>query len=70
LIPGVQLYVRLTKAKSQFYLMKADSKSDVVFKSLDVQLLVNRVTVNPDILSAHITLRQGPPALYNMTRVD
>jgi hypothetical protein len=55
LIPGVQLYVRLTKAKSQFYLMKADSKSDVVFKFLDAQLLVNRVTVVPTFCR-HTTL--------------
>jgi hypothetical protein len=71
LLPGVQLYVRLTKAKSQFYLMNEDAKTEVVFKFLDAQLLVNRVTVNPDILAAHnITLRQGPSAIYNMTKVE
>jgi hypothetical protein len=47
-----------------------DMKTETVFKFLDTQLLVNRVTVNPDILSAHITLRQGPTAVYNMTRVE
>ena len=71
LLPGVQLYIRLTKAKPTFYLMNKDVKSETVFKFLDAQLLVNRVRANSDILTAHnIALRQGPVALYNMTRVE
>jgi hypothetical protein len=61
----------LIKAKSQFYLMNKDAKSETVFKFLDAQLLVNRVTANSDILTAHnATLRQRPDARYNMTRVE
>jgi hypothetical protein len=51
--------------------MNKDAKSETIFKFLVAQLLVNRVTVNPDILSAHnITLKQGPADIYNMTRVE
>jgi len=70
LIPGVRLQIRLTKAKSCFYLMnKADSAT--VFKFLDAQLLVNRVRPSPSLLLAHnTTFAQGALARYNLTRVE
>jgi len=70
LIPGVRLQMRLTKAKSSFYLMNKDD-STTVFKFLDAQLLVNRVRPSPSLLLAHNTiLAQGAIARYNLTRVE
>jgi len=70
LIPGLRLQMRLTKAKSNYYLMnKTDSTT--VFKFLDAQLLVNRVRSSPSLLMAHnTTLARGVLARYNLTRVE
>jgi len=64
------MQIRLTKAKSSFYLInKADSTS--VFKFLDAKLLVNRVRPSPSLLLAHTTtLTRGALARYNLTRVE
>ena len=64
------MQIRLTKAKSSFYLMnKADSTT--VFKFLDAKLLVNRVRPSPSFLLAHnTTLARGDLARFNRTRVE
>jgi RNase P subunit RPR2 len=53
LLPGVRLQIRLTKAKSTFYLMNKNGETKTTFKFLDAQLLVRRVRLNPAILIAH-----------------
>jgi hypothetical protein len=53
LLPGVSLKIRLTKARSTFYLMNENVDSKTAFKFLDAQLLVRRVRPNPAILIAH-----------------
>jgi len=70
LIPAIRMQIRLTKAKSSFYLMyKADSTT--VFKFLDAQLLVNHVRPSPSLLLAHnTTLARGALARFNRTRVE
>jgi len=70
LIPGVRLKIKLTKAKSSFYLMNKND-STTVFKFLDAQLFVNRVRPSPSLLLAHYTtLSQGALARYNLTIVE
>ena len=69
--PGVRIQIRLTKAKSSFYLMNKDPESKVVFKFLDAQLLVNRVRSSPLILVAHEkTFGHEVKARYNVTSVE
>jgi len=43
LIPGLRMQIKLTKAKSSFYLMNKDAETKKVFNFHDAQLLVNRV---------------------------
>ena len=69
--PGVQIQVRLSKAKPTFYLMNKDADSKpVVFKFHDAQLVVNRVRPSPSILSAHEEALSSVNAIYNMTRIE
>ena len=69
--PGVRIQIRLTNAKPSSYLMNKDPESKVVFKFLDVQLLVNRVRSSPSILVAHeTTFGHKVKARYNVTRVE
>jgi len=49
----LRLQIKLTKAKSIFYLMNKDAESKKLFKFLDSQLLGNRVKHRPPILFAH-----------------
>ena len=71
LLPGVRIQIKLTKARSSFYLMNKSADSKTTFKFLDAKLFVKRVKSNPDILVAHnTTLAQGGIARYNMTRVE
>jgi hypothetical protein len=71
LLAGVRLHIRLTKAKSGFYLMHKIGDTKTTFKFLDAQLLVRSVQPNPAILIAHTsTLSAGSLARYNLTRVE
>ena len=71
LVPGVRLQIRLTKARSSFYLMNKNFDSKAVFKFFDAQLLVRRIRPNSAILIAHnSTLSKGSITRYNLTRVE
>jgi hypothetical protein len=71
LLPGVGLQIRLTKARSGFYLMNKTVDTKTTFKFIDAHLLVSRVQPNPAIFIAHsATLRTGCLARYNLTRVE
>jgi len=71
LLPGVNLNIKLTKARSSFYLMNATADSKTTFKFLDAKLFVKRIRPHPDLLTAHIdTLTDGAIARYNLTRVE
>jgi hypothetical protein len=60
LLPGVNMQIKLTKARRAFYLMNKDVDSKVEFKFLDAQLLVKSVRPNPAYLLAHnATLPRG-----------
>ena len=52
LLPGVNLHIKLTKARSSFYLMNATEHSKTTFKFLDAKLFVKRIRRNRDFLSA------------------
>jgi len=65
------MQIKLTKAKSSFYLMNKDAETKTVFKFLYAQLLVNRVRPSPSLLFAHnIALGKSALARYNLTRVE
>lgn len=71
LLPGVRLQIKLTKAKTPFYLMHTDAAHTTGFKFLDATLYVNRVRVNPSLqMALNETLNKGAPAKYHLTRVE
>jgi len=71
LLPGVNLQIKLTKARSSFYLMNATADSKTNFKFLDTKLFVKRIRPQPDLLSDHnTTLKDGGIARHNLTRVE
>jgi len=71
LLSGVRMQVRLTKAKDDFYLIKANVDSKAAFKFLDAELIVRRIRPIPKISYAHTeALSKGCIARYNLTRVE
>ena len=71
LLPGVNLHIKLTKARSSFYLMNATADSKTTSKFLDAKLFVKRIRPHLHLLSAHNdTLTDGAIARYNLTRVE
>jgi hypothetical protein len=70
LLPGIQLQIKFTKAKSSFYLMNANADCKTMFKFLDAKLFVKRIRANPQIPLAHQAALKTELARYNMTRVE
>jgi hypothetical protein len=69
--PGVHLHIKLTEARSSFYLMNATADSKTTFKFLDTKLFMKRIRPHPDLLSAHnTTLKDGGIPRHNSTRVE
>jgi len=51
--------------------MNKDAETKTIFKFLDAQLLINRVTPSPSLLLAHnIPLGKGALARNNLTRIE
>jgi len=70
LLPGVDIQIRLTKARPPFFMMSKEADSKTTFKFLDAQLLVKRVKTDPVTPLAHVTtLNTVALARYNMTTV-
>jgi hypothetical protein len=69
LLPGVQLQIKFTKAKSDFYVLSTKSDAKAVFKFLDATLYVNRVKPTPSIQLAHAMALEKVNVRYDMTRV-
>jgi len=58
--PGFRLQIKLTKAKSIFYLIERNAESKMVFKFLDAQDFVNLVKPSPLlVLANNATLAKG-----------
>jgi hypothetical protein len=71
IVPGVNVNVRLTKGRHEFYLMAKYADSKVTFKILEARLFVRHIAANDSILYAHNkTLEAGALAKYHMTRVE
>ena len=71
LLLGVNLQIKLTKARSSFFLMNATAYSKTTFKFTDAKLIVKRVRPHPELLSAHNdTPKDGAIARYNLTLVE
>ena len=63
--------INLTKAKRDFYLMNKDAGYNVIFKFLEVQLLVKRVRSTPAyLLTDNTTLQGATIPKYYLTRVE
>jgi hypothetical protein len=71
MLAGVNLQIKLTKARSSFYLMNVIANSKTTFKFLDAKLFVKRIRPHPDFLSAHNdTLKDCAIARYKLTSVE
>jgi hypothetical protein len=69
LLPGVQLQIKFTKSKSDFYVMSAKADTEAVFRFLDATLHVRHVKPSPTIQLAHTRALEKVNARYDMTRV-
>ena len=54
LLPGVNIQIRLKKARPLFYMMSKEADSKTTFKFLDALLLVKRVKTDPVTPLAHV----------------
>ena len=71
LVTVVRMQIKLTRAKSNFYLINKEAESKTVFNFLDAQLLVNCVKRSQSLLLAHNTaLEKGALTSYNLTRFE
>ena len=69
LIPGVQIQVKLDKAKPDFYLLSHKADAKAIFKFTDAALFVRHVKPNPSIFIAHSRALQKVNARYDVTKV-
>lgn len=67
MINGVDIGVKLTKAKNEFHLF-GKNKSHI--QIIDANLFVRKVKINPSILIAHTRALSITPAKYPITRVE
>jgi hypothetical protein len=71
ILPGVKIHIKLTKSKSEFYLLSAKADPKVYFKFEEALLYVKRIRASPSIPASHNeALLTGHPARYNFTRVE
>jgi hypothetical protein len=71
ILPGVKIHIKLTKSKSDFYLLSAKDDPKVYFKFEEALLYVKRIRASPSILASHNeALLTGHPTRYNFTRVE
>lgn len=70
--PGVELSIKLTRAKDSFVLMLPPSHSGLQYtiKLTDVKLFVPYVTVDPSIVQRHISLIQEQPVLLPLKKTE
>jgi len=68
--PSIYLQIKLTKARSSFYLMKRLQIQKLLLNS-STQKLCKTYQIGPEVLLArHSTVSKGGIARYNMTRVE
>ena len=68
---GVKNQIKLTKAKSSFYLLTTKENGKVYFKIQEALLYAKRIKPCPSVLTGHtVTRLAGYPITYNLTRVE
>lgn len=67
MLNGVDMTVKLIKAKNEFHLMGA---TEAHVEITDANLFVRKVKINPSILIAHARALSVTPAKYPITRVE
>lgn len=70
LLNGVEMKIKLQKAKSAFHLLCSASVTSVQPKILECILFVRKIKINPSILIAHSKALSIATAKYPITRVD
>jgi hypothetical protein len=69
LLPGVQLQIKFTKSKKDFYIVSAKADTGAVFKFLDATLHARQVKPSSTTQLAHAKALEKVNAWYDMTRV-
>jgi len=69
ILPGVQLQIKFTKAKSDFYVVSSKSDTGTFFMFLDATLHVRHVKPSPDIQPDNAKVLEKVNARYDMTRL-
>lgn len=69
LLGGVEMTVKLQRAKDGFHLMGVDN-SNADFEIVDAELFVRKVRINPSVVLAHNRTLEISPARYDITRID
>ena len=70
LMPGVDIRVRLNKHLPSFYIFTALANSNTLFVIDDATLLVDKVHVNPTVLSTHSRMLERQKATYPFERTS
>ena len=71
LLPGVKLYIKITKSNWDLYLMNKKADSNTKFQFLEAYLIFNPIRPNaPYIIIHNATLAKGVLARYNITGFD
>jgi len=69
LLPLVQLQIKFTKSKSDFYVMRTKADTGAVFKVLEATIHVKRLKPPHTIQLAHAKALKKVNAGYDMSRV-
>jgi hypothetical protein len=69
LLPGVQLQINFTKAKSDFYIHGTKEDNTAYFKCLDATLHVRHVKPSPIVQLGYTKVLETVKARYDITRV-
>lgn len=69
LLSGVEMTIKLQRAKDTFHLMGADN-SGATFEIIDAELFVRKVKISPSVVMAHAKALSTATAKYPINRVD
>lgn len=70
LLNGVDIRIRLTKARSEFFLLGPSNDTKVLLKITDASLHVKNIEISPAILLAHSQALLAASAIYPINRVE
>lgn len=70
MLSGVEMNIKLQRAKETFHLMADDDGVEGSFEIVDAVLYVRKVKIAPSVILAHHRVLESATAKYPLTRVD